>query len=103
MWRTGSRSLLRRSPYSAPKPDAISRSTARRCRGKLALHCTEFTAWWYDHRVLRRTRGTKPYRHPVVGHLPSHASPSKPPAIQTKPCASTTRSPARSQPKPCAC
>ncbi len=28
----------------------------------------EFTAWWNDHRVLRRTHGTKSYRHPVAGH-----------------------------------
>lgn len=29
----------------------------------------EFTTWWNDHRVLRRTHGTKRYFHPVVGEL----------------------------------
>ncbi|WEV29945.1 hypothetical protein OYE22_23995 [Streptomyces sp. 71268] len=37
--------------------------------GVLILRSTEFTAWWNDHRVLRRTHGTKSYLHPVVGHL----------------------------------
>ncbi|MEU3961263.1 helix-turn-helix transcriptional regulator [Streptomyces buecherae] len=37
--------------------------------GELTLRSAEFTAWWNDHRVLRRTHGTKSYRHPVVGHL----------------------------------
>ncbi|GAA4695566.1 hypothetical protein GCM10023324_57950 [Streptomyces youssoufiensis] len=37
--------------------------------GELILRSMEFTAWWNDHRVLRRTHGTRSYRHPVVGHL----------------------------------
>lgn len=37
--------------------------------GELTLRSPEFTAWWNDHRVLRRTHGTKHYRHPVVGDL----------------------------------
>ena len=37
--------------------------------GELTVHCPEFTHWWGDHRVLRRTHGAKSYRHPVVGEL----------------------------------
>ncbi|MFF4545128.1 helix-turn-helix domain-containing protein [Streptomyces sp. NPDC001435] len=37
--------------------------------GELTLRCPEFTTWWNDHRVLRRTHGTKHHRHPLVGDL----------------------------------
>ncbi|MFC8077632.1 helix-turn-helix transcriptional regulator [Streptomyces sp. NPDC057307] len=37
--------------------------------GELTLRCPEFTGWWNDHRVLRRTHGAKHYRHPLVGDL----------------------------------
>lgn len=37
--------------------------------GELTLKSPEFTTWWNDHRVLRRTHGTKHYRHPIVGNL----------------------------------
>ncbi|MEV0389392.1 helix-turn-helix transcriptional regulator [Nonomuraea sp. NPDC050643] len=37
--------------------------------GELTLRSPEFTTWWNDHRVLRRTNGTKRYLHPVVGEL----------------------------------
>ncbi|MGV4980948.1 helix-turn-helix transcriptional regulator [Streptomyces sp. NRAIS4] len=37
--------------------------------GELTLGCPEFTTWWNDHRVLRRTHGAKHYRHPLVGDL----------------------------------
>ncbi|WP_205325087.1 helix-turn-helix transcriptional regulator [Glycomyces sp. YM15] len=37
--------------------------------GELTLGCPEFTTWWSDHNVLRRTHGVKRYRHPVVGDL----------------------------------
>ncbi|MGV9600331.1 helix-turn-helix transcriptional regulator [Streptosporangium sandarakinum] len=37
--------------------------------GELTLRSPEFTTWWNDHRVLRRTHGTKRYHHPVVGDL----------------------------------
>ncbi|MFE7240022.1 hypothetical protein [Streptomyces sp. NPDC057580] len=37
--------------------------------GELTLHCPEFSTWWNDHRVLRRTHGTKYYHHPLVGDL----------------------------------
>jgi len=37
--------------------------------GELTLQSPEFTDWWHDHRVLRRTHGTKHYRHPLVGDL----------------------------------
>jgi hypothetical protein len=37
--------------------------------GELTLRSPEFTTWWNDHRVLRRTHGTKQYHHPVVGDL----------------------------------
>ncbi|MFI9273542.1 helix-turn-helix transcriptional regulator [Kitasatospora sp. NPDC052896] len=37
--------------------------------GELTLRSPEFTTWWNDHRVLRRTHGSKHYRHPVVGDL----------------------------------
>ncbi|HUN31105.1 MAG TPA: helix-turn-helix transcriptional regulator [Trebonia sp.] len=37
--------------------------------GELTLKSPEFTGWWNDHRVLRRTHGAKHYYHPVVGEL----------------------------------
>ncbi|MFK4041410.1 helix-turn-helix transcriptional regulator [Nonomuraea wenchangensis] len=37
--------------------------------GELTLRCPEFSAWWNDHRVLRRTHGSKHYHHPLVGEL----------------------------------
>ncbi|MFJ4189117.1 helix-turn-helix domain-containing protein [Kitasatospora sp. NPDC089509] len=37
--------------------------------GELTLQCPEFTGWWNDHRVLRRTHGAKHYHHPLVGEL----------------------------------
>lgn len=37
--------------------------------GELTLKSPEFSAWWNDHRVLRRTHGAKHYRHPLVGDL----------------------------------
>ncbi|NGO74045.1 transcriptional regulator, partial [Streptomyces sp. SB3404] len=37
--------------------------------GELTVRSPEFSAWWNDHRVLRRTHGSKCYRHPVVGEL----------------------------------
>ena len=40
--------------------------------GELMLTCPEFTGWWNDHRVLRRTHGAKHYRHPVAGELHFH-------------------------------
>ncbi|GLY82498.1 helix-turn-helix domain-containing protein [Actinoallomurus iriomotensis] len=37
--------------------------------GELTLRSPKFTTWWNDHRVLRRTHGTKRYRHPLAGDL----------------------------------
>ncbi|MEU6679840.1 helix-turn-helix transcriptional regulator [Streptomyces sp. NPDC046925] len=37
--------------------------------GELTLKSPEFTTWWNDHRVLRRTHGAKTYHHPLVGEL----------------------------------
>lgn len=37
--------------------------------GELTLKSPEFSTWWNDHRVLRRTHGAKHYRHPLVGDL----------------------------------
>ncbi|GAA1987669.1 helix-turn-helix domain-containing protein [Kitasatospora viridis] len=37
--------------------------------GELTLRCPEFTGWWNDHKVLRRTHGAKSYLHPEVGEL----------------------------------
>ncbi|MFG3340028.1 helix-turn-helix transcriptional regulator [Glycomyces sp. NPDC048151] len=37
--------------------------------GELTLGCPEFSGWWNDHEVLRRTHGVKAYRHPVVGEM----------------------------------
>ncbi|TYB63281.1 helix-turn-helix domain-containing protein [Nonomuraea sp. PA05] len=37
--------------------------------GELTLRSPEFSTWWNDHRVLRRTHGTKRYHHPLVGEL----------------------------------
>ncbi|MGW4732196.1 helix-turn-helix transcriptional regulator [Streptomyces shenzhenensis] len=37
--------------------------------GELTLKSAEFSGWWNDHRVLRRTHGGKRYHHPLVGEL----------------------------------
>ncbi|MFI6735110.1 helix-turn-helix transcriptional regulator [Nonomuraea sp. NPDC050451] len=37
--------------------------------GELTLKSPEFSTWWNDHRVLRRTHGAKTYHHPLVGEL----------------------------------
>ncbi|MEV4561055.1 helix-turn-helix transcriptional regulator [Kitasatospora sp. NPDC049285] len=37
--------------------------------GELTLKSPEFSTWWHDHSVLRRTHGSKTYRHPLVGEL----------------------------------
>ena len=37
--------------------------------GDLSIRSEEFRQWWSDHRVHRRTTGTKRYHHPVVGDL----------------------------------
>ncbi|MCK2220956.1 helix-turn-helix transcriptional regulator [Actinomadura sp. ATCC 31491] len=37
--------------------------------GELTLRSPEFSTWWTDHRVLRRTHGSKTYHHPLVGEL----------------------------------
>jgi transcriptional regulator with XRE-family HTH domain len=37
--------------------------------GELTVRSPEFSAWWNDHRVLRRTYGNKHYHHPLVGDL----------------------------------
>ncbi|MCX2731879.1 hypothetical protein OOZ19_16685 [Saccharopolyspora sp. NFXS83] len=37
--------------------------------GESSIHSGEFRRWWPDHRVHRRTTGTKGYRHPLVGEL----------------------------------
>ncbi|MEK8170097.1 hypothetical protein NKH77_11080 [Streptomyces sp. M19] len=37
--------------------------------GELTLRSPEFSTWWNDHRVLRRTHGAKHYHHPVAGEL----------------------------------
>lgn len=37
--------------------------------GELTLKSAEFSTWWNDHRVLRRTHGAKSYHHPLVGDL----------------------------------
>lgn len=38
----------------------------------LEAGCPEFTGWWDDHHVLRRTNGVKHYVHPVVGEMEFH-------------------------------
>jgi transcriptional regulator with XRE-family HTH domain len=37
--------------------------------GELTLQCPQFSTWWNDHKVLRRTHGQKVYHHPVAGEL----------------------------------
>lgn len=37
--------------------------------GELTLKSPEFSTWWNDHRVLRRSHGTMHYRHSLVGDL----------------------------------
>ncbi|MGW7243718.1 helix-turn-helix transcriptional regulator [Streptomyces sp. NPDC054804] len=37
--------------------------------GELTLNSPEFSTWWNDHRVLRRTHGAMHYCHPIVGDL----------------------------------
>ncbi|MBN6033661.1 helix-turn-helix transcriptional regulator [Amycolatopsis sp. 195334CR] len=37
--------------------------------GELTVRSPEFSTWWNDHRVLRRTHGSKSYHHPIAGEL----------------------------------
>ncbi|GIG66437.1 helix-turn-helix transcriptional regulator [Phytomonospora endophytica] len=37
--------------------------------GEFVVTCPEFSGWWNDHRVLRRTHGAKTYHHALVGEL----------------------------------
>nr|WP_312864636.1 helix-turn-helix transcriptional regulator [Saccharopolyspora phatthalungensis] len=37
--------------------------------GDLFIHSAEFRKWWSDHKVHRRTTGSKGYHHPLVGDL----------------------------------
>lgn len=37
--------------------------------GELSIRSEEFRRWWSDHKVQRRTTGTKGYHHPVVGDV----------------------------------
>ncbi|GAA1564618.1 helix-turn-helix transcriptional regulator [Kribbella sancticallisti] len=37
--------------------------------GELTLQSPEFSTWWNNHHVLRRTHGSKLYHHPEVGEL----------------------------------
>jgi hypothetical protein len=37
--------------------------------GELSIRSVEFRSWWSDHKVERRTTGTKAYHHPLVGDL----------------------------------
>ncbi|MGW4379315.1 helix-turn-helix domain-containing protein [Kitasatospora sp. NPDC004531] len=37
--------------------------------GELTLACPEFSTWWNDHKVLRRTHGAKRYFHRLAGEL----------------------------------
>ncbi|GAA3045337.1 helix-turn-helix transcriptional regulator [Streptomyces roseofulvus] len=37
--------------------------------GELTLLSPEFSGWWNDHKVLRRTHGDKHYVHPLVGEM----------------------------------
>lgn len=37
--------------------------------GDLSIHSEEFRRWWSDHKVRRRTTGSKGYHHPLVGDL----------------------------------
>ncbi|MFJ2633987.1 helix-turn-helix transcriptional regulator [Streptomyces sp. NPDC087422] len=50
--------------------------------GELTLRSPEFTTWWNDHRVLRRTHGIKRYRHPVAGDLEFSYESLQPPGDQ---------------------
>nr|WP_062341551.1 helix-turn-helix transcriptional regulator [Herbidospora sakaeratensis] len=36
---------------------------------ELTARSPEFARWWDDHRVFRRTHGTKRFRHPIAGDL----------------------------------
>ena len=36
---------------------------------ELTLRCPQFSGWWNDHRVLRRTHGIKRHHHPEFGEL----------------------------------
>ncbi|MGE3288951.1 MAG: helix-turn-helix transcriptional regulator [Pseudonocardia sp.] len=72
------RSLCRDWAEVAAETVAILRLDAGRHPGdrqleelvtELAAGSPEFARWWADQRVSERTRGTKRYRHPVVGDL----------------------------------
>lgn len=67
--------------------------------GELTLRSPEFTTWWNDHRVLRRTHGTKLHHHPLVGDLSFSYESFQVPGDADQ-SASTTSSPARPPPRP---
>ncbi|MFJ5780395.1 hypothetical protein [Streptomyces sp. NPDC093094] len=60
--------------------------------GELTLKSTEFTSWWNDHRVLRRTHGAKRCFHPLVGELRFSYESFQVRATRNRRCASTTSS-----------
>jgi transcriptional regulator with XRE-family HTH domain len=37
--------------------------------GELSIYSEEFRTWWSDHKVHRRTTGTKAHHHPLVGDV----------------------------------
>jgi hypothetical protein len=37
--------------------------------GELSVHDPDFRTWWAAHHVTTTSRGTKHYRHPIVGEL----------------------------------
>ncbi|MEU2281837.1 helix-turn-helix transcriptional regulator [Streptomyces sp. NPDC013178] len=67
--------------------------------GELTLLCPEFTTWWNDHTVLRRTHGAKHYFHPVVGDLHFSYESFQVPGDTERRCASTTSNPAPTLPR----
>lgn len=62
--------------------------------GELTLKSPEFSTWWHDHKVLRRTHGAKHYHHPSSATCTSPTSPSKHLVTRTRHFASTTSNPA---------
>ncbi|MFD7923517.1 hypothetical protein ACFV3R_30425 [Streptomyces sp. NPDC059740] len=56
--------MLRRKAGRHPQDQPMQRLV-----GELSIASDDFRHWWGDHRVARRTRGSKALRHPVAGEL----------------------------------
>src|SRR6476661_7026898 len=70
--------------------------------GELSIRSVEFRSWWSDHKVERRTTGTKAYHHPLVGDLTVKYQALNPSGDPIRSSSSTPPTPARTTKRRCA-